>query len=187
MSDTEPTVFYLKSIISLAYDPKMYKKLIEERLKSKLIKNKFNDCWEFSGEPRKKDKYYEMHIPKDKKLISPKIKIYNQKPYRLAFALWRHDFDKNLDIDHLCRNIKCCNPKHLIPITRRKNIEARDKAKELLWEKSQNTSLTLDNLAQQLDILLMNIQESGNSLNEYLYIVENATNRCRKTLEDNKD
>lgn len=186
MSDTELTKLYLKSITSLADKPDMYRKLIEERLRSKLIENKLNNCWEFSGKLRE-DGYPDIHMPKDKKLISSKIRINNQKAYRLAFALWRYDFDKDLDIDHLCRNRKCCNPKHLIPSTRRKNIKARDIAKELLWEKSQNTSLTLDNLAQELDILLMNIQGNRNSLNEYLYIVENATNQCRKTIEDNKE
>ncbi|MGV9540875.1 HNH endonuclease signature motif containing protein [Nocardia beijingensis] len=32
---------------------------------------------------------------------------------------------KNLELDHLCRNIACVNPDHLEPVTRKENIRRR--------------------------------------------------------------
>jgi hypothetical protein len=39
--------------------------------------------------------------------------------------IWKYLFDsipEGFDIDHLCRNKKCCNPLHLEPVTRLENI-----------------------------------------------------------------
>ncbi len=39
--------------------------------------------------------------------------------------IWKYLFDEipeKYDIDHLCRNKKCCNPLHLEPVTRLENI-----------------------------------------------------------------
>ena len=44
------------------------------------------------------------------------------RTHRLVYTLLRKAVSNKLDIDHLCRNRICCNPDHLEPVTRAKNI-----------------------------------------------------------------
>lgn len=43
-------------------------------------------------------------------------------PHRMSYKLFVGDFPESLDIDHLCRNRKCCRPDHLEPVTVAENI-----------------------------------------------------------------
>jgi hypothetical protein len=45
-----------------------------------------------------------------------------QKAHRVAWLLLKGDIPDGLDLDHLCRNTKCCNPEHLEPVTRSENL-----------------------------------------------------------------
>jgi hypothetical protein len=42
--------------------------------------------------------------------------------HRRAYALLVGPVPDGLDLDHLCRNRRCMNPKHLEPVTRQENI-----------------------------------------------------------------
>lgn len=50
----------------------------------------------------------------------------NGKPgvdvYRVAYEAYRGPIPAGLEVDHLCRNRKCCNPDHLEPVTKRINL-----------------------------------------------------------------
>lgn len=46
-----------------------------------------------------------------------------QKAHRVAWVLYRGEIPAGLDLDHLCRNTKCCNPDHLEPVTRSENLK----------------------------------------------------------------
>jgi hypothetical protein len=43
-------------------------------------------------------------------------------PHRFAYELIKGKIPKDKEIDHLCRNRKCCNPEHLEAVTHRENI-----------------------------------------------------------------
>jgi len=42
--------------------------------------------------------------------------------HRVVFAASVKKFDKSLTLDHICRNPRCVNPKHLEPVTRSENV-----------------------------------------------------------------
>jgi hypothetical protein len=42
--------------------------------------------------------------------------------HRLAYQLTKGDIDPSLEIDHLCRNRKCCNPDHLEAVPHSVNV-----------------------------------------------------------------
>lgn len=48
--------------------------------------------------------------------------------HRIAFILVRGGVPDGLELDHLCRNTKCCNPRHLEPVTHAENIRRRSVA-----------------------------------------------------------
>jgi hypothetical protein len=43
--------------------------------------------------------------------------------HRLAYELTNGTIPAGMEIDHRCRNRRCCNPDHLQPLTRRRNME----------------------------------------------------------------
>jgi len=46
--------------------------------------------------------------------------------HRLSYILHVGAIPDGMDLDHLCRNRRCCNPSHLEPVTRRENIMRGD-------------------------------------------------------------
>ena len=42
--------------------------------------------------------------------------------HRLSYVAFIGAIPSGLDLDHLCRNRGCCNPKHVEPVTRRVNL-----------------------------------------------------------------
>ena len=44
-----------------------------------------------------------------------------QQAHRAAYLMHRGEFDRALDLDHLCRNRGCVNPAHVEPVTRSEN------------------------------------------------------------------
>lgn len=45
------------------------------------------------------------------------------KAHRVAYELSVGPIDDRLDLDHKCRNRRCCNPRHLEPVTRAENAK----------------------------------------------------------------
>lgn len=45
-----------------------------------------------------------------------------QRTHRIAYEEYVGPIPAGLEIDHLCRNRSCCNPKHLEPVTRAENM-----------------------------------------------------------------
>lgn len=43
--------------------------------------------------------------------------------HRVTYRSLVGDIPPTLDIDHLCRNRRCCNPAHLEPVTRQVNVQ----------------------------------------------------------------
>jgi hypothetical protein len=49
-------------------------------------------------------------------------RLWGDMAHRLSYSAYIGPIGKGLDIDHLCRNRYCVNPKHLEPVTRRDNL-----------------------------------------------------------------
>jgi len=85
-----------------------------ERIMRRVIKNR-NSCWIWNG-----------GLVRGYGVIS--IAGKTNYVHRIVFEHYFADFDKTMTIDHLCRNPRCVNPKHLEPVTRVENIKRMNKA-----------------------------------------------------------
>ncbi len=74
------------------------------------LTKKTSGCWEWLGKP---DAYGYGTIRFNGK---------TWKAHRLTYTLIFGEIDKGKDLDHLCRNRLCVNPKHLEQVTNRENI-----------------------------------------------------------------
>jgi hypothetical protein len=80
-----------------------------ERFISKIEKT--DDCWNWKGV--KKDGSYGSFFYKGKDVPA----------HRFSYEFFtKRTIGFGLVIDHLCRNTKCVNPKHLEPVTNRENV-----------------------------------------------------------------
>ena len=80
-----------------------------ERIHSRAIKDK-NGCWNWFGS-------------KDKQGYG--CLVYKRKFYmahRLSYQSYVGKIGSGLQLDHLCRNKSCINPKHLEPVTQAENL-----------------------------------------------------------------
>lgn len=50
------------------------------------------------------------------------IKSKTKYAHRVAFETFVGEIPAGMDLDHLCRNRSCVNPKHLEPVTRKENV-----------------------------------------------------------------
>lgn len=75
------------------------------RLFAKVWKSPDTGCWEWTGCSTRFG-YGMISIGGDMRLA-----------HRVVFAHFRGDIPAGLQLDHLCRNRKCCNPDHLLPTT----------------------------------------------------------------------
>ena len=85
----------------------------------------FNQCWAWTGGVDGKG-YGQFRVGHKKK-----------RAHRLSYELMIGIIPAGLDLDHVCRNIKCVNPYHLEPVTRQLNI-IRGKSSALNGRKSSN-------------------------------------------------
>lgn len=44
------------------------------------------------------------------------------RAYALSYRMHKGDVPAGLELDHLCRNRRCCNPDHLEPVTHQENM-----------------------------------------------------------------
>lgn len=48
--------------------------------------------------------------------------------HRFAYLAFVGKIPEGLELDHLCRNTRCCNPEHVEPVTREENLRRSDVA-----------------------------------------------------------
>lgn len=83
---------------------------MNQRLKEFFSNIKFNEsnwCWEW-----KNAKIYGYFRLNGKKTVCHKI----------SYQLFIGPIPQGLELDHLCRNMKCCNPEHLEAVTHKENV-----------------------------------------------------------------
>lgn len=64
--------------------------------------------------------------------------------HRFSYLFWNGKLDDSLTIDHLCRNTKCCNPKHLDQVTQKENIQRGNTGKVPRSKRKLNTHCIRD-------------------------------------------
>ena len=98
---------------------------IIERLISKVDWKSEGSCWDWLGTINEYG--------------YPKISIENhpRRAHRISYEAFIGPIPKGLDLDHLCRNRKCINPKHLEPVTRKENL---NRSPITFWRGGQTTA-----------------------------------------------
>lgn len=64
--------------------------------------------------------------------------------HRIAYEIWVGPIPENMEIDHMCGNSLCANPKHLRPLSKRDNLKAAAYHKSLEKEVRRLQKLILE-------------------------------------------
>ena len=83
---------------------------LPERISSKISVDRLSGCWVWVA-CRYPNGYGQIYWDGKMRLA-----------HRIVYTLLIEEIPKGLDIDHLCRNRSCVNPKHLEPVTHRENV-----------------------------------------------------------------
>jgi hypothetical protein len=95
---------YIQARLSGELQPKPVPTL-RERLEAGYSVNEVTDCWEWQGSCTAAG-YGQISYSGEK--------LYT---HRIAYELYVGPIPEGLQIDHLCRNRRCCNPEHLEAVT----------------------------------------------------------------------
>jgi len=87
---------------------------LPDRFWSKCMPEPNSGCWLWFGQATPKG-YGQLGFQ------SRKVRR-NVYAHRLAYVVLVSAIPNGMQIDHLCRNARCCNPAHLEPVTPRENI-----------------------------------------------------------------
>lgn len=83
---------------------------LPERLARRTLVDPNTGCWEWQG-CRTPEGYGQIAV--DGRICGT---------HRIAWESYCGPIPNGLQVDHLCRNPRCCNPEHLEPVTLRENI-----------------------------------------------------------------
>lgn len=91
---------------------------LEQRLTRRLKRNERTGCLEYQGS-KGRGGYGQMWVTDPSRL--------NQRggprsTHVVAYELWVGPVPSGLELDHLCNNPPCCEPKHLEPVTHEENM-----------------------------------------------------------------
>jgi hypothetical protein len=85
-----------------------------EKILSKLIINKENNCWEWQGSLDKDGYgYFKIRNKQERK---------RYRSHRVLYDFFKGITNNSMVIDHECKNRKCCNPDHLREISTYENL-----------------------------------------------------------------
>jgi len=83
---------------------------LEQRFWSKVSRKSEDECWPWlGGKSHGYGRFYIRHGV-------------GKQAHRVAYGLLVGSIPNGLDLDHLCRECGCVNPRHLEPVTRRENL-----------------------------------------------------------------
>ena len=94
-------------------------KSIKERFLSHVNKDDINGCWNWIG-AKSKDGYGRFWF-RDKLWLA----------HRASYEIFIGKIPHGMQLDHLCRNRSCINPKHLEAVTQQENIRRGEAGKHL--------------------------------------------------------
>lgn len=95
-------------LITTQNDYSLLNKRLEEFFSS-IQFNESNWCWEWTRSLSAGYGYFRLY---DKKI----------SVHRISYQLFKGQIPNDKELDHLCRNTKCCNPEHLEPISHKENV-----------------------------------------------------------------
>lgn len=88
-----------------------HKPSVEERFWSRVVRpNDADQCWKWTGSHIKRG-YGTLYVDGRMRYV-----------HRLAYEMHVGPIGTGLELDHLCRNVGCLNPRHLEPVTHRENL-----------------------------------------------------------------
>lgn len=98
----------------------MYTEL-PQRLKEKIAIDDLTGCWRWTGSVFRKPygNYGQLRVtiaPKKSKVV---------RAHRYVYEMYNGSIPKDLEVDHVCRNTLCINPKHLEAVTHTENMRRR--------------------------------------------------------------
>jgi hypothetical protein len=91
---------------------------LHERVLSRIIKDDKTGCWNWQGSKAGPMGYGQIQ----RSLTTTGGARLNVYTHRVMYEAYREPIPPGMTIDHLCRNVLCCNPDHLEVVTLKENV-----------------------------------------------------------------